>query len=120
MFLVIDLDFFKAYNDNYGHLKGDKCLVLVAQTIRKLLNNLTQNKTKLYRVGGEEFCVLHRYQDKDSALSLAESVVDAVSMLTITHEYRDDTKQHVTISIGGCFFNSDIHTNLTHVHTPSR
>lgn len=94
--IMIDIDFFKLYNDNYGHWKGDECLARVATTLRKTLKRPTDTVS---RYGGEEFVILLKDIDKDGAKKVAESLVNAIAELKIPHEYSPVTN-FVTISAG--------------------
>lgn len=111
--MIVDLDFFKKYNDNYGHLKGDDCLLQVAQCMRNQLRALTNRKTKVYRVGGEEFFIIH--QHSYDAEELAQALVNAIEKLNIEHLYRGDSTKCITASIGGCYFDAAKHGKLTDV-----
>ncbi len=94
--IMIDVDFFKLYNDNYGHWEGDSCLKKVAQTLRR---NLKRPSDIISRYGGEEFVVLLKDIDKEGAKRVAQSLVDAVANIKLTHEYSSASK-FVTISAG--------------------
>jgi len=94
--IMVDIDFFKLYNDNYGHWKGDECLAKVATTLRKTLKRPTDTVS---RYGGEEFVILLKDIDKDGAKRVAESLVHAIAELKIPHEYSPVTN-FVTISAG--------------------
>lgn len=95
-FMMIDIDYFKGYNDHYGHLQGDTALKEVAQVMKKTLKRPTDF---LFRLGGEEFGVLISNINKDSALEIAERVREAVLGLKLEHE-TSDVHDYVTISIG--------------------
>lgn len=88
--LVIDLDHFKAVNDNYGHAAGDQILIRVTEII-KLRIRVTDS---LYRIGGEEFVVLAEGQNIERASQLAEQLRTLVEVNELA------PKQEVTISIG--------------------
>ncbi|WP_181817731.1 sensor domain-containing diguanylate cyclase [Psychromonas sp. B3M02] len=92
--LMIDIDHFKNFNDTYGHIAGDDCLKVVAQTIQKTVNRPTDS---LFRYGGEEFVILLESTLKEGAL-VAEKVRLAVSNLNIPHI--ESSYKHVTISTG--------------------
>lgn len=94
--LLIDVDFFKRFNDNYGHQAGDECLQRVADRMRRELRSLDF----LARHGGEEFTALLPDTDDAQAYLLAERIRRAVENASIPHEYRDDAVSGVTISIG--------------------
>jgi diguanylate cyclase (GGDEF)-like protein len=90
----IDIDKFKDYNDNYGHLQGDKVLQIVAKTITRSLNRSTDF---VARWGGEEFVVLLPVTDWYGAMKTAEFIRKNMEETVIQHEGKD-TK--LTISIG--------------------
>lgn len=94
--VVIDIDHFKQYNDHYGHLAGDDCLVQVAQA----LDSIPLRSTDLFaRYGGEEFVLLLPKANGDSAAEIAEKCRALVEKLAIPHE-KSDTSDVITISIG--------------------
>ncbi len=94
--VVFDIDHFKQYNDQYGHLAGDDCLVKVAQA----LNDIPLRSSDLFaRYGGEEFVLLLPKADMDSAVEIAEKCRALVESLAIPHE-GSDASDVVTISIG--------------------
>lgn len=92
---VIDIDFFKAYNDVYGHAKGDKCLREVASAIRKVLK---RPDDFCARYGGEEFVAMLPGTDGAGALKIGEDICAAVRDLNIRH----DASEYgiVTVSVG--------------------
>jgi len=95
--LMCDIDNFKSYNDQYGHLEGDKCLQQVAQAFK---NVFTRSVDIIARYGGEEFVVILSNTNTTDAHELAEKLRKTVESLEITHAGNGD-KQFVTISIGG-------------------
>jgi diguanylate cyclase (GGDEF)-like protein len=93
---MIDIDFFKLFNDTYGHLAGDDCLIQIANT----LNNLVNRPADLFaRYGGEEFVAILPGTDKDGSLLLAEEMRKAVEALKIKHT-SSTISEYVTISLG--------------------
>jgi len=94
--LMIDVDFFKKYNDNYGHDSGDVALVRVAKTI---VESLPRSTDLAVRFGGEEFLVLMPLTDIEGAITVAERIRSNVKALAITHAY-SDVLPVVTVSIG--------------------
>lgn len=91
--LVIDIDFFKKINDNFGHPCGDIVLKMVANTLKSSLR-----KTDiLCRIGGEEFVALCKRADKNAALDVAEKLRRAIEQESVLF---GDDKVNVTISIG--------------------
>ncbi len=94
--LMIDVDKFKQYNDHYGHLRGDQCLIAVAQ----VLNACTQRTGDLIaRYGGEEFVALLPDSDLEGALTVAEDCLAAILDAEIEH-VNSDVLPCITISIG--------------------
>ena len=95
--LTVDVDFFKLFNDNYGHPAGDKCLIQIANAMK---NSSTSSKQKFVsRIGGEEFCIILLGTDKSKAIYDAEHVRKAIEDLEIPHA-KSEVKQIVTASIG--------------------
>ncbi|MFU2509013.1 diguanylate cyclase domain-containing protein [Pseudoalteromonas sp. ASV78] len=93
--LLIDIDYFKQYNDNYGHIKGDECLYQIAQCIAATINH---EKDFVARFGGEEFVVLLPEADPKKALHSALQIQQAINQLVIKHEYTDIG--YITLSMG--------------------
>jgi diguanylate cyclase (GGDEF)-like protein len=94
--LMIDIDFFKLYNDYYGHQKGDEALIAVARTLK---NSLDRPKDSVSRYGGEEFIVLLPSTDHVGAKVIAERMRLAVENLEIPHIV-SSVKKDITISVG--------------------
>jgi len=94
--LMLDIDFFKAYNDNYGHPKGDVCLQQVASV---LSTTLLSGAELLARYGGEEFVILLPSVSLPQARSRARNIIAALNQAAIVHEY-SDVAAWVTVSIG--------------------
>lgn len=93
---LLDIDYFKQYNDHYGHLAGDFCLQQVAQ----VLQNVIQRSTDLVaRYGGEEFAVILPNTDIDGSIHLAEKIRQEVEALKVDH-LESGVSSYVTISIG--------------------
>ena len=94
--IMLDIDFFKNYNDTYGHVKGDECLQVVAQAVAQCLNRPTDMAA---RYGGEEFVCLLPDTDVLGAVSLAERIRKAVMQCGIPHAASQVAKV-VTVSVG--------------------
>ena len=94
--MMIDIDFFKFYNDNYGHGKGDEALKKVAQALQTTLKRPTD---LVARYGGEEFVVLLKDINEENVKKVALNLLQSVRELQITHEY-SKVEQIITISIG--------------------
>jgi diguanylate cyclase (GGDEF)-like protein len=94
--IVVDIDYFKQYNDLHGHLAGDACLKRVAEA----LSRNTQRGTDLVaRLGGEEFVILLPATDIEGAGIMAERLRKRVEALKIRH-HGSSISDHVTVSLG--------------------
>ncbi len=94
---MVDVDFFKPFNDHYGHALGDQVLKSVAKALSWGLHRPADTAA---RYGGEEFVLLFPDTDSEGGRNLAEKVRLAIENLAIPHEY-SPTAVHVTVSIGG-------------------
>lgn len=94
--LMLDIDFFKQYNDLYGHVQGDECLVNIAQTLSLALEG---PRDMAARFGGEEFIVLLPEADAAMALKVAERCQRLIQKQAIAHA-QSPHEQRVTLSIG--------------------
>ena len=100
--LMIDIDFFKPYNDNYGHGQGDETLRKVAKALEKTIKRASDF---VARYGGEEFVILLKDINKDGVEAVANNLLNAIRELKITHEF-SKIENYVTVSIGASFYNS--------------
>lgn len=94
--ILIDIDFFKPFNDNYGHQAGDDCLIRVAKTLQEAIVRPTD---LIARYGGEEFTAILPDTDIEGAAVVAERLRTAVESLGIVHSH-SKADEHVTISLG--------------------
>jgi len=104
---LIDIDFFKNFNDTYGHLVGD----LILQEVAKIIQNQIQKDDFAARYGGEEFAIICMRRDSASMNMLAESLRKAVEQTVFKS---GDLRLNVTISIGVAFYsikNKDVLTS---------
>jgi diguanylate cyclase (GGDEF)-like protein len=94
--IMVDADFFKAFNDRYGHQRGDDCLIRIATTLH---NALHRPGDMVARYGGDEFMILLPGTNAQGAAELAETIRNRVEAMEITHEssFADEV---VTISLG--------------------
>lgn len=106
--LLLDIDHFKMYNDNYGHQAGDACLQRVASAIRSMLHRPGDFAA---RYGGEEVAIILPQTGHDSALHVAETLCDAVRKLGIEHHAVDTGI--VTCSIGVAVVAAGSHQDST-------
>jgi diguanylate cyclase (GGDEF)-like protein len=94
--IMIDVDYFKNYNDNYGHQRGDECLATLAGALSRVLNRA---RDLVARYGGEEFTVVLPDTNEDGALQVAEAMRAEVEALAVEHAW-SGVAPHVTISLG--------------------
>ena len=95
-FIMIDVDQFKQYNDNYGHGAGDECLARIAKVINSCIH---RPGDILARYGGEEFAAVMSGTNSESALQMAQKFHAAIAELAIPHEH-SAVSAYITISIG--------------------
>lgn len=94
--ILLDIDFFKRYNDNYGHQGGDDCLKRVASTLDRTLH---RPGDFLARYGGEEFVAILPATEVEGAAKIAEEMRLSIVKENIPHEF-SDAASHVSISLG--------------------
>ncbi len=94
--IMIDVDFFKAYNDNYGHQAGDECLQRIASLLK---NELSRPGDFLARYGGEEFIVILPGINSDGTAAVAEKLRKIIEAAQIPHTI-STINDYVTISLG--------------------
>jgi diguanylate cyclase (GGDEF)-like protein len=94
--LICDIDYFKSFNDSYGHLAGDACLAQVGLVLRQT----GRAQDMVARYGGEEFAILLPGCDATPAVRVAQTVCSEVAEAGISHLGREDAQSVVTISIG--------------------
>jgi len=94
--LMIDVDYFKKYNDSLGHLEGDKTLIAIAQCLK---NSVKRETDFVARFGGEEFVCLLPFVTEDEALDFAKTLVQSVENMKISHPM-SEVSSFVTISVG--------------------
>lgn len=95
-FIMLDIDYFKKYNDNYGHGAGDECLRKVSMALHQMVKRPLDI---IARYGGEEIAVILHNADRDYAKVLTENMVKKIRELNILHEY-SEVASHVTVSAG--------------------
>lgn len=95
-FIMIDVDHFKQYNDNYGHGAGDECLAHIAKVIHSCIH---RPGDILARYGGEEFAAIMSSTNSEGALQMAQKFHAAVAELAIPHEH-STVSSYITISVG--------------------
>ncbi|MBD2187625.1 diguanylate cyclase domain-containing protein [Pseudanabaena mucicola] len=94
--IIMDVDYFKNYNDYYGHQAGDQCLRQVAQGISKVV---MRPQDLVARYGGEEFVVVLPHTPLDGANSVAEAIMAVIASLNLIHT-KSTVSDRITLSIG--------------------
>ena len=96
--LLCDIDYFKQYNDTYGHPQGDICLQQVAQALQQ---GVQRSIDLVARYGGEEFVVILPHTDQEGALQVAQKIQDVLEQFNLPHR-SSAVADRVTMSIGIC------------------
>jgi len=99
--ILIDIDFFKKFNDTYGHQAGDAVLKQVAQTLKKNV----RSTDVVCRYGGEEMSIILSNTDNDEAIITAQKICQAVAKRPF--KLSADQESHVTISMGVATYPKD-------------
>lgn len=94
--IMLDVDYFKKYNDHYGHLAGDDCLLQIARTLKAVVK---RPPDIVARYGGEEFVVILPDTDSQGAAVLAAHIGEAMLRLALPHA-QSDISEFITISLG--------------------
>ncbi|HAS6600200.1 TPA: diguanylate cyclase [Vibrio parahaemolyticus] len=94
--ILLDVDFFKPFNDNYGHIEGDRCLQAIANQLKA---TFCRSGEYVGRYGGEEFVVLLSSTDAQTAEREAERIQEAMYFLDYQHEF-SSVANRVTVSQG--------------------
>lgn len=102
--LMCDVDFFKLYNDTYGHAKGDECLRLVSDVLKTIFR---RKGDLAARYGGEEFAVLLPGVELDEALMTAEKMREVLAERKLPHQ-TSSVSHFVTLSIGVAVLDHDV------------
>ncbi|WP_025419599.1 GGDEF domain-containing response regulator [Borrelia anserina] len=93
---MLDIDYFKKYNDNYGHTNGDECLKLIAKSLNKIA---VRYKIDIARYGGEEFILFSVGKSLDEMIKIVDILIEDIRNLAIVHEY-SSISNFVTVSVG--------------------
>ncbi|MFA6137989.1 MAG: diguanylate cyclase [Sulfurimonas sp.] len=113
-FMMLDIDYFKQYNDTYGHIEGDHALKSVAKVLK---DTLQRAGDFIFRLGGEEFGVLLTQTDAQNSAMLAQALCTAVKDRNIKHE-TSKANEFLTISIGvvSCIADDALDENILISH----
>jgi diguanylate cyclase (GGDEF)-like protein/PAS domain S-box-containing protein len=95
-FMMIDIDFFKDYNDSFGHLQGDEILKKISKVLKESFLRPTDY---VFRLGGEEFGIIYSYTDSDRALKSAQKLIKKVEALKLNSANKT-VSDFITISVG--------------------
>lgn len=106
---MIDIDYFKQYNDYYGHPTGDKVLIQVANALK---SQISRSSDMLARYGGEEFILVLPNMTDEHGLQFAEKIIDAIAKLNIPH-LKSKTSDRITISIGLSTYDPSKHSEAS-------
>lgn len=107
--LMLDVDYFKSYNDTYGHLEGDAALKRVAQALTQ--SGILPQDSLLARIGGEEFAIVLPQISPIQLEAIANQLCYQVAALEIPH--KSSPKGKITLSIGGVYFPKESQDGLT-------
>lgn len=107
--LIIDVDYFKYYNDKFGHLMGDDCLRLIAERIREAGQ---RSSDRVFRYGGEEFAIIMPDTNCEGAAMVAEELRLSIERLNISLPIKDICER-VTVSVGVACLTPDEQTSPT-------
>lgn len=94
--ILLDIDFFKQFNDTYGHLAGDRCIVMIAAALNRAVRRASDFAA---RYGGEEFACVLPGANETSAMAVAQEIQAQIGLLSIPHK-RSTVSNSVTVSIG--------------------
>lgn len=106
--IMLDIDYFKQYNDKYGHLIGDECLKQVATALEKTVNRA---KDLVARYGGEEFILILPETEKLGASHIADKIRSSIEELNIPH-IGSPIHRFLTVSVGVTTFIADSETKI--------
>ena len=95
-FIILDIDFFKTYNDCYGHKAGDEVLKSISKSIK---NTLHRGSDYAFRLGGEEFGIIFSGLNMEESLNFSEQIRSNIEGLKINHS-NTITSKYVTVSMG--------------------
>jgi diguanylate cyclase (GGDEF)-like protein len=116
-FMMLDIDYFKQYNDTYGHIEGDHALKSVAKVLK---DTLQRPSDFVFRLGGEEFAILATQTNVEDSTKLAQKICDSVREREILHE-NSNAHKFLTISIGVvcCIADDALHEDMLIVRADS-
>ncbi|RPA64506.1 diguanylate cyclase [Shewanella frigidimarina] len=108
MVIMIDVDYFKFYNDFYGHQAGDGALIKVSTHLESFFKRQTDI---CVRYGGEEFLIVSAINENESCNFIVSELIESFKMLNIEHS-KSHVKPFITISAGACLFKNEKNYNV--------
>ncbi len=115
VFVMMDIDHFKGYNDTYGHQEGDTALKKVALVLKKVLKRPDDYS---FRLGGEEFGILYMVNNEDDALRIAQRTREAIEALKIPHS-ENSASEFITMSMGVYVIHPDDNSSVEEIYALS-
>jgi len=111
-FLILDVDFFKLYNDTYGHQKGDNVLIEIAKSLK---DSLRRADDYSFRLGGEEFAVTYKSDNVEGSKEFAQIIRKSIEDLKIIHT-KNEASKYITVSIGLLILKSTNEMDLNEIY----
>ena len=111
--VLLDIDFFKEYNDYYGHPKGDEVLIAIANKLTQVLRRSTD---QVFRVGGEEFAIILLGNKSEEIRHITQSIHSGIKELNIMHE-KSTISNLLTISIGVAALEPSLHESFASLYS---
>lgn len=112
VFIMLDIDFFKQYNDTYGHQAGDKAIKAVAKHLKLALKRASD---MAFRLGGEEFGILCVGMNEAEVLTFANSIRTNIENEQIKHKH-SKVSRYLTISMGAIIVKAGIIESVNHMY----
>ncbi len=109
-FFILDIDYFKKYNDYYGHQKGDEVLKTIAQT---LINYMQRENDLIFRLGGEEFAGIIQSKETHELYAWLSKIHECIEALNLEHLQTKLPGKKLTISCGVCTLKATHDTTMT-------
>lgn len=112
VFVMLDIDKFKDYNDTYGHQEGDNTLIKVAKVLSQTMKRASDYA---FRLGGEEFGLLFNINNEEDALNIVQEIKQKVEKLKIIHS-KNDVSRYITVSLGVKVIKPDSKSNIEDIY----
>ncbi|WP_345993276.1 GGDEF domain-containing protein [Sulfurimonas sp. HSL-1716] len=112
VFIILDIDYFKQYNDTYGHQAGDMAIKTVA---RHLKRSLKRAGDMAFRLGGEEFGILYTEENRSKAFSFADTIRKKIESEKIEHS-KNNASRYLTVSMGIIIIEEEFADNIRNIY----